>query len=390
MAREELVMASTLTAPRLRERFPTLENATYLVSHSMGAAPLGARESLLDYWERWARLGPEAWNDWLPEIAQIADDIGTLIGAPPGSVSLAPNVSLLQAAIASALDWRGERREVVIEDLQFPTVAYVWTAWERFGARVVRVPSDDGRTTATERICAAITEKTAAVVLSHAAYVSAALIDVPAIAARARAAGALFVLDVYQTTGIYPYDVRALDLDVAVGGSHKWLCGGPGCAFIYVRPPLRERLAPAVTGWMAHEAPFAFDDAPIRLGLDQHRWNTGTPTIPGYVAARAGHDAIRTVGLADIRTHNVRLTTMIAEMALERRLRVPTPLDPEQRTGWIGIDFPEAGAVADRLTARRIFVDYRPGCGIRVSPHFYTSDDEIATFFAALDELRRQ
>lgn len=354
----------------------------------MGAPPVGAKAALLDYWDRWERLGPEAWNEWLPEIAAIADGIGTIVGAPPGSVSLAPNVSVLQAAIASSLDWRGERCEVVIEDLQFPSVAYVWKAWERFGARVIRIPSEDGRITSTERVCAAISERTAAVVLSHAAYVSAALIDVPAISAHARANGALFVLDAYQTTGVYPYDVTALDLDVVVGGSHKWLCGGPGCAFIYVKPALRERLAPAVTGWMAHEKPFEFADAPIRLRTDQHRWNTGTPTVPGYLAARAGHEAIRAVGVRDIRAHNVRLTTTIAEMALERGLRVPTPLEPERRTGWIGVDFPGSGEVAQQLIDRRIFVDHRPGCGIRVSPHFYTSDDEIVAFFKALDDLR--
>ncbi|HMD01464.1 MAG TPA: aminotransferase class V-fold PLP-dependent enzyme, partial [Candidatus Baltobacteraceae bacterium] len=264
----------------------------------------------------------------------------------------------------------------------------VWKAWERFWARVVCVPSDDGRTMSSERICAAIGERTAIVVLSHAAYVSGALIDVPAIVARCRKAGALFVLDAYQTTGVYPYDVVELDLDVVVGGSHKWLCGGPGCGFIYMKPDLRERFEPAITGWMAHESPFAFEPAPIRLARDQHRWNTGTPTVPGYLIARPGHDIIKEVGVANVRAHNVRLTTRIAQSALERGLRVPTPLDPAKRTGWIGVDFPGAERVAAALIARRIFIDYRPDCGIRVSPHFYTSDAEIDVFFDALDELR--
>jgi kynureninase len=383
-------MLGTTTRPRLRERFPTLDNATYLVSHSMGAPPLAAKDALEAYWNAWARSGPEAWEGWLPEIGALADNLGAIFGAPPGSVSLAPNVSLLQAALASSLDFRGERNEVVIEDLMFPTVTYVWTAWERYGARVVRVPSDDGRTMSTERICAAITERTAVVALSHAAYVSGAVLDVPAIVARCRAMGALFVLDAYQTTGVYPYDARALDIDVVVGGSHKWLCGGAGCAFIYIKPELRERFEPAVTGWWAHEAPFAFEPAPIRLASNQQRWNTGTPTVPGYLVARPGHDAIREVGVAAIRAHNVRLTTRLAESALERGLTVPTPLEPDARTGWIGMDFPGADRATAQLIARRIFVDYRPGCGIRVSPHFYTSDAEIDVFFAALDEIRKE
>jgi kynureninase len=381
-------MSTTIGASRLRERFPVLANSTYLVSHSMGAAPLGARDALAAYWQAWAEAGPEAWYRWLEAMQEIADGVGGIFGAPPGSVSLAPNVSLLQAAIASALDWNGARNEVVFEDLQFPSVTYVWKAWERFGARVVRVPSQDGRTMSTERLVAAITEKTAVVVLSHAAYVSGSVIDVPAIVERCRATGALFVLDVYQTTGVYPYDVVELDLDIAVGGSHKWLCGGPGCGFIYVKPALRARLEPATTGWMAHESPFAFEPAPIRLAWNQHRWNTGTPTVPGYLAARAGHDAIREVGIENIRAHNVRLTSMILALADERGIQTPTPREPARRTGWIGLDFPGADRVTERLIERRIFVDYRPGCGIRVSPHFYTSEAEIEYFFASLDEER--
>ena len=381
-------MTPTLTAPRFRQRFPTLADSTYLVSHSMGAPPIGARDVLVAYWEEWAKNGPEAWNAWMPELQSLADNLGNIIGAPAGSVSLAPNVSVLQAAIASSLAWGGARNEVVFEDLQFPSVTYVWKAWERFGARVVRVPSDDGRTMSTERIVAAITEKTAVVVLSHAAYVSAFLIDVPPIVARCREVGALFVLDVHQTAGIVPFDVSALDVDIAVGGSHKWLCGGPGCGYIYVKPALRGKLEPSITGWMAHESPFAFEPAPIRLTWNQHRWNTGTPTVPGYLVARPGHDTIREAGVANIRAHNIRLTTTIFEMADERGISSPTPREPEKRTGWVGLDFPGADRVTEALIARRVFVDYRPGCGIRVSPHFYTSDDEIARFFDALDELR--
>jgi kynureninase len=379
----------TLTAPKLRERFPMLANSTYLVSHSMGAAPIGARLALDAYWTDWATDGPESWARWLPTIAEIADNLGGIFHAPPGSVSLTPNVSLSQAAIGSAIDFSGLRNEVVIEALQFPTVTYVWDAWRRFGARVVEVPSDDGRTMSTDRICSAITERTAAVVLSHAAYISGSILDVATIGARCRAMGALFVLDAYQTTGVYPYDVNAFDVDVVVGGSHKWLCGGPGCGFIYVRPGLRDTLAPAVTGWMAHAAPFAFEPAPIRLASTAHRWNTGTPTVPGYLVARPGHDAILEVGVDNIRAHNLRLTDALAEGALARGFTVPTPLEHERRTGWLGMDFPGAERASTALTDRRVFVDYRPGCGIRVSPHFYTSDEEIERFFTIVDEVRR-
>ncbi len=382
-------MSTTTTQALCRDQFPILATATYLVSHSMGAAPLGAKTALEEYWDEWAAQGPEAWEAWLPRIGEIADGIGALIGAQPGSVFLGPNVSVLQAALATCFDFTQPRNEVVYETLQFPSLTYVWREWERFGARTRVVGSDDGRTIPTERIIAAITEKTAIAVLSHAYYVSGAIADVRAIQAHCRKVGTILCVDAYQTTGVYPYDVRAWDLDIVTGGSHKWLCGGPGCGWIYVRPALREQLRPAVTGWMAHAQPFKFEDAPIHYADSMYRFGHGTPTIPGYVAARYGHQTIAQIGVARIREHNVRLTTMIADMALERGLRVNTPLEPAQRTGWIGIDFDDAARVCRELIARRVFLDYRPGCGLRVSPHFYTTDDEIANFFRELDALRR-
>jgi kynureninase len=381
-------MRAAATQALHRDAFPILANSTYLVSHSMGAAPLGARAALDAYWEEWARDGPEAWERWLASIGEIADGIGAIVGAPRGSVFLGPNVSLLQAAIASCLDLRNERSEIVYEALQFPSVTYVWRAWQRFGARVSIVASGDGRTIPTERILDAITERTALAVLSHAYYVSGAVADVAAIQRRCREVGALLCLDAYQTTGVYPYDAAELELDIVTGGSHKWLCGGPGCGWIYVRPALLERFRPAVTGWMAHARPFAFERAPIEHAPSMYRFGNGTPTIPGYVVARAGHEFIRTVGVRAIREHNVRLTTQLAQGALERGFTVPTPLEPEKRTGWIGMDFEGAQHVCDALVAERVFVDYRPGCGIRVSPHFYTTDEEIARFFSAVDRLR--
>lgn len=367
-----------------RDEFPILGSSTYLVSHSMGAAPRAARSALETYWQQWADEGPEAWEAWLPQIASIADGIGAIIGAPAGSVFLGPNVSVLQAALATCIDFSGERNEIVYESLQFPSLTYVWREWERFGAVTRVVASDDGRSIPTERICQSITERTALAVLSHAYYVSGAVADVAAIQAHCASVGALLCVDAYQTTGVYPYDVTQWNLDVVTGGSHKWLCGGPGCAWLYVKPSLLHRFAPAVTGWMAHARPFAFEAAPIEHAPSMYRWGNGTPTIPGYVVAKPGHDVIRSVGVARIRAHNVRLTSKLAEMALERGLRVSTPLEPARRTGWIGIDFDGAERACRALTERRVFLDYRPGCGLRVSPHFYTTDDEIDAFFEQL------
>jgi kynureninase len=386
-------MTETTTMPdttlqKLRAQFPILADSTYLVSHSMGAAPLGARAALEEYWSDWAADGPEAWERWLPRIAAIADGIGRIIDAPPGTLFLGPNVSVLQAAVATCLDFRRERNEVVYESLQFPSLTYVWREWERYGAAVRIVPSDDGRWVPTDRIVEAISEKTAIAVISHAYYVSGALADLAAIAARCREVGALLCVDAYQTTGVYPYSVTSLDLDLVTGGSHKWLCGGPGCAWIYVKPALLERFRPAVTGWMAHARPFAFEKAPIVHAPSMYRFGNGTPSIAGYVAAQAGHDFIARVGVEKIRERNVRLTDAIGQRALERGLTVNSPLDSARRTGWIGIDFDGSADACRRLIEQRIFVDYRPGCGIRVGPHAYTADEEIDNFFRAIDTIR--
>lgn len=384
----EMTTAAGASGLELRAQFPILADSTYLVSHSMGAAPLGARAALEEYWNEWAEDGPEAWERWLPRIAQIADGIGRIIEAAPGTLFLGPNVSVLQAAIATCLDFRGQRNEVVYESLQFPSLTYVWREWERYGAVVRVAHSDDGRWVPTERIVETISEKTAIAVISHAYYVSGALADLAAIAARCRDAGALLCVDAYQTTGVYPYSVRSLDLDLVTGGSHKWLCGGPGCAWIYVKPSLLERFHPAVTGWMAHARPFAFEEAPIVHAPSMYRFGNGTPSIPAYVAAQAGHDFIATIGVEKIRERNVRLTDAIAQLALERGLTVNSPLDSARRTGWIGIDFDGAEDACRQLIERRIFVDYRPGCGIRVGPHVYTADEEIDSFFRAIDTIR--
>jgi kynureninase len=378
------MMPSTTTRAVQRDQFPILGTSTYLVSHSMGAAPQGAKDALDTYFNEWAADGAEAWERWLPRIGEIADGIGEIIGAPAGSLFLGPNVSVMQAALASCLQFTPQRNEVVYEALQFPSLTYVWTEWQRYGAQPRIVPSDDGRTIPTERIIAAITDRTVIAVLSHAYYVSGAVADVRAIQEHCRKTGTLLCVDSYQTTGVYPYDVTEWDLDIVTGGSHKWLCGGPGCGWIYIKPELRETFEPAVTGWMAHARPFSFEPAPMTWAPSMYRWGHGTPTIPGYMVAKPGHDLIKQVGVPKIREHNIRLTTKLAEMALERGLQVNTPLEPAKRTGWIGIDFPESRRVYDKLIEQRVFVDYRPGCGIRVSPHFYTADEEIEAFFEAL------
>ncbi len=364
----------------IRARFPILARTVYMNSNSMGAMPQSARDAVLRYCEAWATEGVEAWETWLPFMATLGDRLAAFFGGAPGCTALNQNVAFFQSAIASALKFSGPRNRVVMEALQFPNLAYVWERFSDVGAQLVQVPSDDGATVPTARILEAIDERTAIVVVSHGIYVSGALQDIAAICARAHEVGALVMVDVYQTIGCVPFDVNTWDADMVVGGCHKWLCGGPGTAFLWVRPQLLDTLRPKTTGWMAHAQPFAFEAAPIRYAQGPFRLLGGTPSMPAYYIANAALDEIEAVGMDTIRTRNLALTRVVVERAQAAGLRVHSPLDPNARTGVVAVDFPHAQAVSRALIAEDYKHDYRPGCGLRIGPHFYTSENEVHRF----------
>ena len=270
---------------RHREDYPILADSVYMNSNSMGAMPRGAAAALGEYCEIWGREGVEAWGPWSKVIDEVADTAARFFGGAPGHTTLNQNVAFFQAQVASSLDWSGPRNKVVIESLMFPNVIYVWERFRSLGAQLELVPSDDGMNVTLERMLEAIDEHTAIVSLSHAVYVSGALQDITAICERAHEVGALVMVDVYQTAGAVPIDVEAWGADIVVGGSHKWLCGGPGTCFMYVRPGLRDALQPRITGWMAHEDPFAFAPAPIAYANGPWHFMGGTPSVPAYYVA---------------------------------------------------------------------------------------------------------
>lgn len=372
---------------RYRERYPILQASTYLNSNSMGAMPIAAREALGRYADVWEREGVEAWHTWTSFIDEVADKAARFIGGAPGHTTLNQNVAFFQAAIASSLDFSGQRNKVVIESLMFPNVIYVWDRYRDLGADLQLVPSDDGMSIPLERMLEAIDERTAIVSLSHAVYVSGALHDVEAICARAREVGALTMIDVYQTAGVLPIDVDAWGADIVVGGSHKWLCGGPGTAFMWVRPGLAERLRPRITGWMGHADPFAFEPAPIRYASGPWHFMGGTPSVPAYYAARAAYDDLLEIGVPRIRAHNLALCRIIIERAHQAGLTVHSPLSDEARTGFVAVDFPGSQDVSQRLIAEHYKHDWRPGCGLRLGPHFYNTEDDVHRFMDRLLEL---
>ncbi|MBZ5568984.1 MAG: aminotransferase class V-fold PLP-dependent enzyme [Acidobacteriia bacterium] len=372
---------------RYRPQFPILEETTYLISNSLGAMPRAVYDAMRDYCDCWAQRGVRAWEEkWWMLAAEVGDQIGALMNAPAGTVSVHQNVTICQAIVASCFDFSGPRNKVVFSDLNFPSIMYFWNAQRARGAQVEMVPTD-GIHVPLDHMLAAIDERTLLVPISHIIFRSAYINDAKAIIERAHQVGALVVLDTFQSLGTVPVDVQALNTDFACGGVLKWLCGGPGVAYLYVRPDLACRLQPALTGWIAHEQPFAFEVGQQKYAAGQYRFMNGTPNIPALYAAQPGVQIIREIGVEKIREKSKRQTAKLIELAESRGWRVNTPRDPERRGGTVSIDMPFAQEVCAELIQRNILVDYRPNAGVRMSPHFYTKDEELEVAIRAVEEI---
>ena len=376
---------------RYRDEFPILATSTYLVSNSLGAMPRTVPERLAEYAQQWATLGVRAWaQGWWEMPVSVGDEIAPLIGAGAGEVAMVPNVSVGQAQVLSALDYGGGRDTIVMTALDFPSVRYVYDELAaRLGARIVVVPSDDGVGVSEEQLIEAIDERTRLVAISHVLFRSAYVLDVARIAAHAHSVGALVSLDAYHSVGVLPVDVHALGADFLTGGVLKWLCGGPGGCFLWVRPEVGATIAPALTGWQAHRHPFAFE-AEMEYADAAWRWLGGTPVIPALFAATEGPRILRSVGIDAVRAKSVRQTSRLIELADARGYPVTAPRDPARRGGTIAFDVPHAREVALALLADNVIVDFRPGAGIRVAPHFYTSDEELEAAVTLIDDILAQ
>lgn len=349
---------------RLRSEFPILEKTCYLVSHSLGAMPRGVEGEMRAFARAWAERGVRAWQEgWWEMPVGIGDLLAPIIGAPPGAVTIHSNVSAALSIVLSSLPLREPRNRIVHTALDFPSVLYILQGLERGGARLAEVPSEDGLAIDTGRLVEAVDEETELVCISHVLFSSSFLVDVAPVIRRAHEVGARVCLDSYQAVGSVPFNVEALGADFLVGGSVKWLCGGPGAGYLYVSPELDGALEPWITGWMAHAEPFAFEPR-MRRATGPFRWLGGTPQVACCYMARPGCTIVRELGVEAIRT----------------------PRDPSRRGGTVTLDLPRSEEVARELLRREVIVDHRPGAGIRVGPHFYTTEDEIDRF---VHETRR-
>lgn len=376
---------------RYRPLFPILANTTYLVSHSLGAMPKTVYDRLREFADMWASRGVRAWSEgWWDAPVATGDLLAKILGAPPGTVVMHQNVSVAESVLASALEFKHPRNKIVYTELNFPTVQYVWEATRRRGAETVSVKSRDGMTIDLNDLLNAIDERTLLVEISHVLYKSGFLMNAAEVIKRAHSVGAMVLLDCYQSTGTVPFSVGDLNVDFAVGGSVKWLCGGPGAGYLYVRPDLMNKLEPSVTGWAAHEAPFAFETGAIRYAKDARRFLHGSPAVPALYAARAGYEIIHEIGVAAIREKSVNLTNWFFESCIEAGFQPTSPKDAARRGGTVTVSIDREGgpaspvglAVKTELERREIIVDFRPGAGIRVSPHFYNTKEELELFIS--------
>lgn len=375
---------------RRREEFPMLASGIHLLSHSLGPVPRATRESMLAYYEAWEQhTSEDAWaSSWWEMSTQVGDRIANILGGEAGSVQVQPNASIALSSVASCFDFSSaERNKIVTTALDFPSMRYIWDAQEKIGATVEAVHSDDGITVPLKHILAAIDDTTALVALSHVSFRSSYRVDVEAIVERAHRHGALVLLDVYQSAGAVELKASEWEVDFLIGGTIKWLCGGPACGYLYVRPDLQNDLQPRLTGWVAHEAPFDFAQPPMRYDKSVRRFAQGTPSIPALYSVLPGLQIIEEVGVKTIRQESERRTEFMIDFALERGWKINSPRDVNQRGGSVMIYVDDGPAMVKRLAERKVFVDCRPGVGLRMSPHFFNTDQEVKEAMGILAEL---
>jgi kynureninase len=363
---------------RWRDEFPILSRTVYMISNSLGAMPRQTARHLAEYAETWATRGVRGWEErWWEMPAEMGNKIAPILGAPAGTVSMHENVTTAHMVALSCVRPSASRRTIVCSEMDFPSMVHLYRAQQSAGFALRIVPAGDDLGVHTARMLESIDASTAVVAFSHVLFRTAYIMDAAALARHARESGATVILDTYQSAGIIPVDVTALGVDFAVGGCLKWLCGGPGNAFLYTRPDLLKTAQPAFTGWLAREHPFAFELDDDRVRGDAMRMMNGTPSIPAYYAALAGLDIINAVGVDRIRATSMRMTARLLALVDQYGFTSAASRDADRLAGTVAVNVPDALLVARTLKSRDFIVDYRPPVGIRVSPHFYNTMDEV-------------
>lgn len=366
-----------------RDEFPILSRKTYLNSCSLGALSHRAEARIRQFHEDWHNFGASAWYEiWLGRIAELRARVAAMLGAQESELAITHSTSAALSSIASALDY-GRRNKVVVAELDFPTLPYQWLI--RPDVEVVFVPSDDGATVRPERFAEYVDDRTAVVATSHVFYATGAIQDLRRVGAIAHEHGALFLVDAYQGIGQIPTTLRGSDIDIYVAGPLKWMLGGPGLAYLYVREELIRRLTPRMAGWFAARDQFAFDARHFEFRDDARRFELGTPALHMVHSALGGQEIIDEVTVPRIRERNQYLTELLIERARAAGFQIRGAAERAERSAIVMIALDDPAGAVNHLADRGIIIDYRPG-HVRVSPHFYNLESELEL---VIDELVR-
>lgn len=375
-------------AARYRSEFPIFDHTVYLNSCSLGPMSRAAIAALEEYRDDWSNYGaPAWWKKWLGKVDDARSRFATLIGASPHEVTVSHSISSALASLASTFDYR-HRSAVVCADLDFPTIPYQWLAKARDGVQVRYARSDDRISTTVEAYERVMGDDVATIATSHAFYSTGFIQPIRQLADLAHAQGAKIIVDGYHSVGVLPVDVKALDVDFYVGGVLKWLLGGPGLTFIYVREELIELLQPTISGWFASADQFAFDAQNLLLAPSANRLELGTPSIPTAYAGVAGMDMILDAQPDRIYPRLQALTERVASRARRDGYEIVSPQNPDERGGIVMLRLKEPQETVNRLADQNFTVDYRPGL-LRVSPHFFNTEDDVDRLMDAIAEVQR-
>ncbi len=370
-----------MTFDQIRSSFPILQRRNYLNSCSLGALSNRAEDRLRDFTDKWHDLGASAWYEhWWGALGDLRGRVEAMFGAPGGTIALMPSTSACLAAVSSSLDW-SKRNRIVTTELDFPTLLYQWKV--RPDAEMVVLESHDGVHIDPQQFADAVDDRTLAIATSHVFFTTGAIQDLGAIGDIARRAGAYSLIDGYQGAGQVPVDLPATAVDFYTSGPLKWLCGGPGLAYLYVRSDRIATLHPTITSWFATKDQFQFNSGEFRYHEDARRFELGTPALATVHTSLGGQEIVDEVGMAEIRAQNVALTERLVERCRAAGFSLRVSDEPETRSAIVLVRHDDPGAAVTRLAERGIIVDNRPGV-VRASPHFYNTLDEVDEFVEAL------
>jgi len=380
---------TSLTPIQARDEFPILRNRNYLNSCSLGALSHRAEAYLDDFRDRWHTMGASAWYEhWLGRTALLRSRIEAFAGGEEGSIALLPSTSSALSAVAESLHRAvGEgRNRVICSELDFPTLGYQWAVKPEI--ELVVLPSRDGIGMDPQQYAEVVDERTLVLATSHVFFTTGFVQDISKLATTAHESGAYCLIDGYHGAGQVPLDLSTTGVDFYTCGPLKWLCGGPGLSYLYVRPELIPALEPRITGWFAARNAFDFDIRDFQFHDDARRFEMGTPALPTVHTALGGQEIIDEVGMEAIHRRNQELTALLVNECKERGYSLTIPEDENHRSAIVMIRNSDPPGAVAHLAGEGIIVDHRPG-HVRVSPHFYNTEDEIQHFLEVLERFQR-